>query len=85
MKLDSFPFEFSINLIISLWILHLYTVAYVQMFSEVPDQLGMAILSVIPRNPFYVLWAILMENFHLGIAKMSFTLEYGISENLCSY
>ena len=39
----------------------------VQRFSVVTDQMGMAILSVIPGNP--LLWAILMENFNLGIAK----------------
>ena len=45
----------------------------VQRFSEVPDQLGMAILSVTPENP--LLWAFLMENFNLGIAKISVTTE----------
>ena len=35
----------------------------VQSFSEVTDQLGMVVLSVIPGNPF--LWTFLMENFHL--------------------
>ena len=46
----------------------------VQRFSEVPDQLGMAILSVIPENPLR--WAFLTQNFNLGIAKIS-----GIPEN----
>ena len=41
----------------------------IQRFLEVPDQLGMAILSVIPENP--LLWAFLMQNFTLGIAKIS--------------
>ena len=39
------------------------------MFSEVPVQLGMAILSVTPENP--LLWTFLMQNFNLGIAKMA--------------
>ena len=45
-----------------------------QRFSEVPDQLGMAILSVISGNP--LLWAFLMQNLNLEIAKM-----FVISEN----
>ena len=43
------------------------------MFSEVPDQLGMAILSVTPENQ--LLWTFLMESFTLGIAKISVILE----------
>ena len=51
----------------------------VQMFSEVPDQLGMAILSIIPGNP--LLWAFLMENFNLGTAKMSVIPENPLFPN----
>ena len=50
-----------------------------QRFSEVTDQLGMTILSVIPGNPF--LWAFLMENFNLGIAKMSVIPENPLFPN----
>ena len=50
-----------------------------QRFSEVPDQLGMAILSVIPENP--LLWAFLMQNFNLGIAKMSVIPENPLFPN----
>ena len=39
-------------------------ISVIQRFSEVTDQLGTAILSVIPRNP--LLWAFLMENLNLG-------------------
>ena len=42
----------------------------------------MTILSVTPENQ--LLWAFLMENFNLGIAKMSVISESGTSENLCS-
>ena len=45
----------------------------IQRFSEVPDQFGMAILSVIPGN--LLLWTFLPQNFKLGIAKMSVTPE----------
>ena len=61
---------------------------HLQRFSEVTDQLVMAILSVTPENS--LLWAFLMENFKLGISKMSVTpenplfSEFGTSENLCS-
>ena len=51
----------------------------VQRFPEVTDQLGMAILSVIPGNP--LLWAFLMENFNLGIAKMFVTSENPLFPN----
>ena len=51
----------------------------VQRFSEVPDQLGMVILSVTPENP--LLWAFLMQNFNLGIAKMSVTPENPLFPN----
>ena len=50
-----------------------------QRFSEVTDQLGMAILSVTSENP--LLWAFLMENFNLGIAKMSVTPENPLFPN----
>ena len=40
-----------------------------QRFSEVPAQLGMAILSLIPGN--LLLWTFLMQNFNLGMAKIS--------------
>ena len=39
----------------------------------------MANLSVIPGNP--LLWAFLMENFNLGIAKMSVTTENPLFPN----
>ena len=39
----------------------------VQRFSEVPDQLGMAILSVIPGNP--LLWTFFNEKFQFGDCK----------------
>ena len=58
------------------------------MFSEVPDQLGLAILSVTPEKQ--LLWAFLMQNFNLGIAKKvrysqkSVISESITSENLCS-
>ena len=51
----------------------------VQRFSEVPDQLGMVILSVTPENP--LLWAFLMQNFNLGIAKMSVIPENPLFPN----
>ena len=51
----------------------------VQRFSEVPDQLGMAILSVTPENP--LLWTFLMQNFNLGIAKMSVIPENPVFPN----
>ena len=59
---------------------------YVQRLSEVPDQLGIAILSVIPGNP--LLWTFLMENFNLEIANVRYSRksvisESGTSENLC--
>ena len=41
----------------------------VQRFSEVTDQLGMAILSVTPGNP--LLWSFSTQTFNLGIVKMS--------------
>ena len=41
----------------------------IQRFSEVPDQSGMAVLSITPENP--LLGTFLMEIFNLGIAKMS--------------
>ena len=50
-----------------------------QRFSEVPDQLGLAILSAIPGNP--LLWTFLMYNFNLGIAKMSVTSENPLFPN----
>ena len=39
----------------------------------------MAILSVIPENP--LLWTFLMENFNLGIAKMSVMPENPLFPN----
>ena len=51
----------------------------IQRFSEVPDQLGMTILSVIPGNP--LLWAFLMQNLNLGIAKMSVIHENPLFPN----
>ena len=39
----------------------------------------MAILSVIPGNP--LLWAFLMQNFNLGIAKMFVALENPLFPN----
>ena len=53
-----------------------------QRFPEVPDQLGLAILSVVPGNP--LLWTFLMQNFNLGIVKISVIPESGTSENLCT-
>ena len=50
-----------------------------QRFSEVTDHLGMAISSVTPENP--LLWAFLMENFNLGIAKMSVISENPVFPN----
>ena len=50
-----------------------------QRFSEVPDQLGMAILSVTPENP--LLWTFLMENFNLGNGKISVTSENPLFPN----
>ena len=50
-----------------------------QRFSEVTDQLGMAIFSVTLENP--LLWAFLMEFFNLGIAKMSVTPENPLFPN----
>ena len=52
---------------------------YVQSFSEVPDQLGMFILSLIPANT--LLWTFSMENFNLGIAKMFVILENPVFKN----
>ena len=43
--------------------------AKIQRFSEIPDQVGMSILSVIPEN--LLLWAFLMQNINFGITKMS--------------
>ena len=54
-------------------------VVELQMFSEVTDQLGMTILSAIPGNP--LLWTFLMQNFNLGIAKMSVILENPLFPN----
>ena len=52
---------------------------YVQRFSEVTDQLGMAVLFVTPENP--LLCAFLMENLNLGIAKMSVIPENPLFPN----
>ena len=52
---------------------------HIQRFSEVTDQSGMAILSVIPGNP--LLWAFLMEIFNLGIVKTSVTPENPLFPN----
>ena len=41
----------------------------IQRFSEVTDQSGMAIESVIPGNP--LLWVLLMQSFKMGISRMS--------------
>ena len=51
----------------------------IQRFSEVPDQLGMAVLSVTPGNP--LLWTFLMQNFTLGIDKMSVISENPLFPN----
>ena len=59
--------------------LRLYIKLRLQRFSEVPDQLGMAILSIIPGNP--LLWTFLMKNFNLGIAKMSVIPENPLFPN----
>ena len=53
----------------------------IQRFLEVTDKLGVADLSVTPEKP--LLWAFLMQNFNLGIAKMSVISESVTSENLC--
>ena len=50
-----------------------------QRFSEVPDQLGFAILSVTPENP--LLWPFLTLNLNLGITKMSVTSENPLFPN----
>ena len=42
-------------------------------------KLGMAILSVTPENP--LLWAFLMQNFNLGIAKMFVIPEFSVFPN----
>ena len=56
---------------------------FIQRFSEVTDQLGMAILSVTPENP--LLWAFHMQNFNLGIVKMTIIPKKSVtSENLCT-
>ena len=52
---------------------------FVQRISEVTHQSGMTILSVIPGN--LLLWAFLMENLNLGIAKMSVTPENSLFSN----
>ena len=48
-------------------------------FTEVPDQLGMAILSIITGNP--LLWTFLMQHFNLGIVKMSLIVENPLFPN----
>ena len=60
-------------------LIHLLSQYELQRFSEVPDQLGMAILFVISGNP--LLWAFLMQNFNLGIAKMSVIPENPLFPN----
>ena len=53
--------------------------ALIQRFSEVLDHVGLAVLSIIPGNS--KLWTILMENFNLGIGKMSLTFENPLLPN----
>ena len=52
---------------------------HIQRFSEVPDQLGMAVLSVTPGN--LLLWTLLMQNFNSGISKISVTPENPLFPN----
>ena len=47
-----------------------YSLFRLQRFSEVPDHLGLAILSIIPGNPKTL--GFLMENFNLVIGKIRY-------------